>query len=85
MGNKIIVDFQPFQMMQNVSVFKDNELVGTTAIFLDDLPNAIKALSNKHDCNEVELYGNKGFLKKIKAEILSKFNDNTLNIQIKNK
>ena len=40
--NKVIVFFQPFSLMQNVVVYKDNEMVHTTQVEIERVPKDIR-------------------------------------------
>lgn len=78
--NKVIVFFQPFSLMQNIVVYKDNEMVHTTQVEIERVPNVVKGLCSQYDVKDVDLKGNQEYLEKYKAIILTDYN--LLNVNI---
>ena len=78
--NKVIVFFQPFSLMQNIVVYKDNEMVHTTQVEVERVPNVVKGLCSQYDIKDVDLKGNQEYLEKYKAIILTDYN--LLNVNI---
>ena len=78
--NKVIVFFQPFSLMQNIVVYKDNEMVHTTQVEIEKVPNVVKGLCSQYDVKDVDLKGNQEYLEKYKAIILTDYN--LLNVNI---
>lgn len=78
--DKIVVFFQPFSVMQNIAVYKNNEMVHTTQVDIERVSNVIKGLASQYDIKEVDLKGNQEYLEKFKAEILTNYS--LLNVNI---
>ena len=80
--NSIIVNSQPFDALQTVVVYQQGTVVATHKASIDDIPNLVLNLSNTYNCKNVNLVGNKNFLERTKAQILTKFANKDLNIEI---
>ena len=80
--NNIIVNFQPFDALQTVIVYQQGAVVATHKASIDDIPNLVLNLSTMYSCKNVNLVGNKNFLERTKAQILTKFANKDLNIEI---
>ena len=80
--NNIIVNFQPFDALQTVIVYQQGAVVETHKVSIDDIPNLVSNLSTMYSCKDINLVGNKNFLERTKAQILTKFANKDLNIVI---
>lgn len=70
----IIVSVMPFTLKHQVFVMKDGDMVENIYVTMDEIPDAVRALSNKYkDIDNISLCGNTEFLEKLKTEINSKF------------
>ena len=78
--DKVIVFFQPFSLMQNIVVYKNGEIVYTTQVEIERIPNVVKGLCNQYTINNVDLKGNQEYLEKYKAIILTDYK--LLNVNI---
>ena len=78
--DKVIVFFQPFSLMQNIVVYKDGEMVHTTQVDIERVPNVVKGLCSQYSINDVDLKGNQEYLEKYKSIILTDYN--LLNVNI---
>lgn len=83
--DKITVYVRPFDMSQNIFVYKDNTLK-EYRVMMEDLAFTISSLSNKYDISQIKLCGNIDYLLNIKNKIeldaLKKFNKTNLNIEL---
>ena len=71
--DKVIVFFQPFSIMQTIIVYKNNEIVDTKQVEIERVPNVVKGVCSTYNIKEVDLKGNKDYLEKYKAEILTNY------------
>ena len=78
----IVVKFQPFKLLQDVMVFKKGACVDKIQIEIDRIPNVVKGLSSKYDIKKVQLSGSEEYLKQYKAEILTRFNNDEILVDI---
>ena len=78
----IIVKFQPFKLLQDVMVFKKGACIDKIQIEVDRIPSIIKGLTTKYNITKVQLSGNEEYLKQYKAEILTKFNNDEILVEI---
>lgn len=83
---KIVSVIKPFTYTQNVFVYENGDKIDTISTNLNDLPNTFFELVEKYDTNEINLIGNLNFSKGIKEKIenaeMTKYNKNTLNIEL---
>lgn len=78
----IIVKFQPFKFLQDIMVFKKGACIDKIQVEVDRIPGVIKGLTTKHDIKKIRLCGSEDYLKQYKAEILTKFNNDEVLIDI---
>lgn len=86
MKKKIIGVLRPFDLVQKFYVYEDGNKIDTVAVKIDDVPNTILGLSNKHDVYQLDLTGPKQFSRgissKIKEEEIKKYNQEKIEINI---
>lgn len=80
--NSIIVNSQPFDALQTVLVYQQGTVVATHKVGIDEIPNLVSNLSTMYSCKYVNLVGNKNFLERTKAQILTKFANQDIEINI---
>ena len=78
--DKIVVFFQPFSLMQNIVIYRNNEIIYTTQVEIERISNAVKGLCSQYNITDVDLKGNQEYLEKYKAEILTNYS--LLNVNI---
>ena len=78
--DKVVVFFQPFSRLQNIVVYKNNEVVETAQVEIDRIPNAVKGMCSTYSITDVDLKGSQDYLEKYQSEILTNYN--TLNVNI---
>lgn len=78
--NKVIVFFQPFDILQTIMVYQNGEIVDIKKIEIEKVPNVIKSVCSTYNIQDVDLKGNQGYLEKCKAEILTDYS--LLNVNI---
>lgn len=78
--DKVVVFFQPFSRLQNIVVYKNNEVVETAQVEIDRIPNAVKGMCSTYSIVDVDLKGSQDYLEKYQSEILTNYN--TLNVNI---
>ena len=71
--DKVVVFFQPFSIKQNIVVYKNNEIVSTTQVEIERIPNVVKGLCTTYDIKDVDLKGSQDYLEKYKSEILTNY------------
>ncbi len=81
---RVIAPFKNFTFQQSVYVFnEDNECIETFFTTTDGYISMIKSLANKYSADKIELIGNEDYLKQCKAELLTQFENNDIEIEIK--
>ena len=60
--DKVVVFFQPFSMLQNIVVYKNNEVIETALVEIDKIPNAVKSKCSTYGITNVDLKGNQDYL-----------------------
>ena len=78
--DKIVVFFQPFSLMQNIVIYKNNEIIYTTQVEIERIPSVVKGLCSQYAINDVDLKGNQEYLEKYKSIILTDYS--LLNVNI---
>ena len=69
--DKVVVFFQPFAIQQNIVVYKNNEIINNRQVKITDVAATVKGLCSQYNIKSVDLKGNKDYLNKYKAEILT--------------
>ena len=77
---KVVVFFQPFNIIQKLEIQKNGIVVDTLKFEIKDISKAVKSACCEYDINDVYLVGNKDYLEKYKTEILTEYN--LLNVNI---
>lgn len=82
----IIVNFNVFDLNQDVYVYDNGVCVKQIKVPLHQVTDIVAALRNEYDIKQVDLYGNKDFLSRFKAQMGTDFNfvDCEINIIQKN-
>ena len=78
--NKVIVFFQPFDVLQTIMVYQNGEIVDIKKIEIERVPNVIKGVCSTYNIQDVDLKGSQEYLEKYKAEILTNYS--LLNVNI---
>lgn len=78
--DKVVVFFQPFSIMQNIIVYKDDKIIDTKQVEIERVPNVIKGVCNTYNIQDVDLKGSQDYLEKYKTEILTNYS--LLNVNI---
>ena len=78
--DKVVVFFQPFDILQTIIVYKNGEVVDTKRVEIERIPNVIKGVCTTYNINDVDLKGSRDYLEKYKTEILTNYS--LLNVEI---
>jgi hypothetical protein len=78
--DKIVVFFQPFDILQNIVIYQNGEVVEIKEVEIDRIPNVVKGLCSTYGITDVDLKGSQAYLEKYKAEILTNYS--LLNVNI---
>lgn len=65
----IVISFQPFVMVQLLSVYKDGNCIEMKQCHLDDVSETCYELCKKHNIHRIDYCGNPTFGKKIEEKI----------------
>lgn len=83
---KIVGILHPFDLKQNFYVYEDGNKLTTAQPTLEEIPETLFTWSKEYDIGQVDLVGPKQYNKGLKKQILeaemSKYNKNTLEINI---
>ena len=83
--NKIIGIIEPFFILQQLYIYKDNIKVEAITTTLDTITNDVSNLIEEYEIEEVDLKGPEKFSKKFGKEIeksmLSKYNNSSIKIK----
>lgn len=83
---KIVGILRPFDILQTIYVYEDNNKIDCAKVAFKDLNDAIFELSSKYDIEEVNFLGtkqfNKGIQNKLEAEEMTRYNKNKLKINL---
>lgn len=82
MNNHIIVQFEPFDIQQQIMVYIDGKCVSHSYTTVDKIVDTVDALKIEYNINQIELYGYHDYLTRYKALMKTKFNDNNCKIDI---
>lgn len=81
--DKIVVNFRPFTITQNVMVFVNGECKENAGATLDEMVSVINGLRAKYNIDEVDLCGSYEFLLKYKTELMTtQYSNNPVNVNI---
>lgn len=84
--NSLIINFQPFDLKQNITIYIDNECKEHISAPIERINDIVFGLVNKYNIQNINLCGSKDYLSKFKAELGLRFNNNSdLKINIINK
>lgn len=78
--DKIIVINNMFDKDQSVMIYKDNQLITTTDVDLDNLVNTVKGLASEYSIHNIDLVGNESFLSQFKEKFSTEFGQLNVNI-----
>lgn len=79
--DQIIVMFAPFDLVQNIVVYKNGEVVDNLTATIDTITNTIDAAATRYNINNINLCGSTDYLKRFKNELSnSKYEHRTINI-----
>ena len=78
--DKVVVFFQPFDVLQTIVVYQNGEVVDTKQVEIERIPNVVKGVCSTYNIKDVDLKGSKGYLEKYKSEILTNYS--LLNVNI---
>lgn len=83
---KIVGILRPFDILQTIYVYEDNNKIDCAKINFKDLNDTIFELSSKYDIEEINFLGtkqfNKGIQNKLEAEEMTRYNKNKLKINL---
>lgn len=81
MGN-IIVNFKPFISEQEILVYIDGACVKQKRVKIEDVTNVVYGLKSNYVIDVINLVGNKDYVSKFKAELMTKFEKDNVEINI---
>lgn len=77
----IIVSYQPFDFYQKISVMAEGgNIIFQSTAPIECIADTVRTLSSQFDTGKVLLRGNDEYLKKFKADMMSKFSNLTIEI-----
>lgn len=82
MNSHIIVQFEPFDIQQQIMVYENGECVSHSYATIDKIVEVVDVLKAKYNIKQIELYGYRDYLARYKALMKTKFNDNDCKIEI---
>lgn len=85
MEKRIVGMIKPFVLEQDIYVYEDGNKIDNIKVPLSKINETIFSLSQKYNITTIDLMGskqfNRGLIKKIKEEEMTKFNENKLQIR----
>lgn len=78
----IIVNFHDFAFDQEILVYIDGVCEKQMQVPVSDLTNVVFGLSDLYNITQIDMCGNPEYLSKFKAELLTKYSNTNLEINI---
>ena len=78
----IIVNYRPFTLTQEISVYDGKNCVESLQAPIDRISDIVSGLQSRYNIEQINLCGNQDYLSKFKAELGLKFANSNIEINI---
>lgn len=76
MKNNIVILFQPFVLKQKVIAYNNEENIAEYEVDIDAIPILIETLIKNNPIKSIKITGQRDYINKYQADIISKIPDN---------